>query len=697
MRDTAARSGESIKRCVRSVAFVSLYTTSIFAAEIRIAASAVAAPGPVNLRAQRVDGRGDIREGVIEAPGAGALSLGDGLWEVRVASHLYWAAPIFLRDSDSGSLEILPASEIHGTATGVSLLRASFSSGKAGGLKGDAECDVEGANFRCLIPHGTYDIRFSSPAKAPEFRFGVPVPRNEPMQLKFVAGASLSGHVATSGRLQAPLDGVEVLLVDDAKHRFSGAANEKGFFQFKGLPPGTYTVRARKQGLAAESRSVKILAGSAAELNKPLLLDRPHGLTVMILPALDPSSMPWRVELSQTDALARRSEVVSGSLASTSGEWRQGGLIAGEYEVRVRRGNGEQWYSTKVTIEDNDVALPVAVAGEHLRGTIKLGDRSLVASLSFGGEGGAVLHSDEFGAFDGQIPPGDSDRLLLIESDVPTIRRTIRVKLERSESGEQHLNIRLPATTLLGRVIDEQRNPVPHAIVNVSSDQPSVHEQTFTEADGAFQIAGFETGTYQVTAEAFDLESEQASLSLESDKPTEVELVLQKDVHVAGRMVMGNMPVINARIVALPRDAWAPTLPSRTTDELGRFRLTLPPRTHAFDCLAVHPAFDVVMGRGTVEDNKILHIVTRQIGGTLRIESGLAIDAIVRHAGAEIMGSFIAREAGGTVEKNLVVIPRVEPGEYSVCSGHPAECSSGFVPPYGTLTLTLGNHSGSSH
>jgi hypothetical protein len=689
-----------MKRCVGIVAFVSLCTGNIFAAQVRISVSGAIAPGAVNLRAQRVDGRGEPRDAVIDAAGAGSISLGEGLWEIRLDSHRFWAAPIFLRDGDSGSLELFPASEIRGTVNDVRSLRARFSSVKEAGLKGEVQCDVEGGDFRCLIPDGTYDIRFSAPAKAPEFRFALQVPRNAPMQLKFVAGASLSGRLETARHVRAPLEGIEVLLVDDAKHRFSSVANARGFFQFKGLPPGTYALRARKQGLAAESRSVKILAGIAAELNKPLLLDRPHRLTVIVSPPLDPSSVPWRIELSQTDFRPRRTEIVSDSAASANGEWRQDSLIAGEYEVRVRRREGEQWYSGNVTLEDDDVTLPIAVVGTRLRGTISLGEKPIAASLSFGGEGGAVLHADEFGAFDGQIPPGDSERLLLVECDLPRIRRTLRVKPERGESGEDHLDIRLPSTTLLGRVVDEDRKPMPHAIVNVSRDHPVVFEQTFTEADGAFQIAGFEPGTYSVTADDFEMGSKRTPVTLEADKPTEVEIVLQKEVHVPGRMMIESAPVINAEIVAVPRDTWAPTLHSPMTDEQGRFRLALPPGTHVFDCLAVHPAFDVVMGRGTVEAKKLLHIATRQIGGTLRIESASSTDSarpMVRHAGAEFAASHIAGKAGGSVDKNLIVIPRLEPGEYSVCAGEPVECSSGYVPPYGTLTLTLGRQSSSSH
>src|ERR1051326_6065885 len=226
--------------------------------------------------------------------GRGRVCPPRGLWEIRLDSRRFWAAPIFLRDGDSGSLELFPASEIRGTVNDVRSLRARFSSVKEAGLKGEVQCDVEGGDFRCLIPDGTYDIRFSAPAKAPEFRFALQVPRNAPMQLKFVAGASLSGRLETARHVRAPLEGIEVLLVDDAKHRFSSVANARGFFQFKGLPPGTYALARGKQGFAGESGAVKIPGGIAPELKKPLLLDRPHRSPVIVSPPLGPSSVPWR-------------------------------------------------------------------------------------------------------------------------------------------------------------------------------------------------------------------------------------------------------------------------------------------------------------------------------------------------------------------------------------------------------------------
>src|SRR5205085_2105184 len=97
--------------------------------------------------------------------------------------------------------------------------------------------------------------------------------------------------------------------------------NARGFFQFKGLAAGSYSIRGAKGGSITETEPVKIREGVAAELTSPLLLDRPKRLTVTVAPRTDPAGIPWTIRLSSNEQPPRRGEVISTSRLSAAGEW----------------------------------------------------------------------------------------------------------------------------------------------------------------------------------------------------------------------------------------------------------------------------------------------------------------------------------------------------------------------------------------
>jgi hypothetical protein len=159
---------------------------------------------------------------------------------------------------------------------------------------------------------------------------------------------------------------------------------------------------------------------------------------------------------------------------------------------------------------------------------------------------------------------------------------------------------------------------------------------------------------------------------------------------ITGRTTAGEAPAVGTDVHALPRDAWGPTIPRVITDGNGRFQLHPPPGTIMFDFLAVHPAFDVLFGRATVVREKQLNIRMTQFGGTLILESEEKPEnVIVIRNGAEMMATWLATEAGGSVAPGRSTIPRLVPSTYYVCTRDRKRCASGYLPPHGTLTLSL--------
>jgi len=652
----------------------------IAAAEITTSIDGVPSePRVVPLVARRIDGPAAPVEIKVTVPGTSDVALSEGLWEIRVNDETLWAAPVYVRNVDPAIVRLWPADPLTGSSNGITKLRAQFASLEPDGASGEADCAVAQNAWTCNIPRGRYDLRFSAPGTAPEFRSNVTVkPGASELALRFVAGASLSGRVDADDQ---PVEGAEVTLRASGPQQVA-RADRKGFFQFKGLAAGEYSISAKKQLLIAQTRSVKVLAGVAAEVREPLLLDTPKQLTLIVIPPLDPEGEAWRLHFTPTE-----SNVTIEDRASAIGSWTRTGLVAGSYDLTILDGRGGRWKSESLTIGSDDVTLPVAASGVKVRGRVLLGGRPLRAKLSFGGEWGRALESDDDGRFAGEIPVDENDeRLIFVEADTPNVVLTVRAKIERNESGESHLLLELPATTLMGRVLTDDGSSAPHALITVSGGADAF-EQAFAGSDGTFQIAGLAPGTYKVVADSHERKSKPLSVDLKANEPAEVELVLEREELLRGKMTMGETPVIAATIFVLPRDAWGPIVPQTKTNERGNFQLRLPPGTTIFDGIAVHPAFDTVIARGTVRPDRVAWVPTNQIGGTLIVESREPDNLLLLHKGAEVLARTVANLGGGTVAPDRVTLARLEPGEYAVCSRDKKVCASGYLPPHGMLTL----------
>lgn len=677
------------------VAFLAALLVSFPAAATDIVttvASNAQTRSPATLRARRIDGKAEPIERSIAVPGTASLELPGGVWEIGVDGEGLWGPRVYARAADSVVLPLWPAGVLRGTVkSAVPSFALQFAAVDGVGPSGQADCAMDGQTWACTLPLGRHDLRFSAAGFAPEYRFGVAVPGAQQMPIQFTAGASLSGRVEAVRGVEVPLEDLQIRLTPmggKAEQQYTTTANAKGFFQLKGLAPGEYTITALRSGLVAQRRGVAIKSGLAAQLQAPLLLDRPKRLSVTILPILDPEMRPWIVALHAYGPEHRQSDLLTQSAATGGGEWTAPALLAGDYAVEIRRANGQSWKWQDVAIGDADVELPLAVLGERVTGTITLGERPLAAKLSFGDEHGSSLLSDDGGRFEGEIPPDEGDeRLVFIESKSAQIVRTVRVKLERTESGPRRAIIRLAATTLFGRVTREDGSPASDAIVTV--DARGNLQQVMAQADGAFQLQGLEPGESRVLAETASARSERMPVRLVEEEPTELNLVVRDQLAVRGRVLMSGAPVIGASVHAMPDVPWAPFMPHATTADGGEFDLQLPPRTTAYDLVMVHPAFDTVLTRVPAQPNVSRQIVATQIGGTLTVDAPAPGHLLVRHAGGQCWLAWLANlpGSGGSVGSSRIVVPRLEPGEYTVCSSATQRCAAGQLPPYGTLRL----------
>lgn len=646
-----------------------------------------------SLQLTRVDSTAAPVTVPVRAPGIATIAPAEGVWQGKITCAECWAAPFFIREGTAPDVVVWPAARLHGSTNAQRVLRARFAPSSGEGPTGEVECEVSGGAYDCVLPREKLDIRFSSPGFAPDVRFGFEMPKKGlETRIDLVEGSSLSGLIEAARHVRASIEGTVVTLStpDGTRQVYRTTANGKGFFQFKGLLPGEYSISIDKKGFTSPRTSVRIIENLAAELSAPLVVDTPKRLSVYLAPAADEQQHPWQVRLLSLNHRARSASVVSESRVSPIGEWVQQNLASGDYAIQVRRSNGALWMQQELAIDGEDVTRSLTVAGMHISGDLRLGEQPLAARVIFDGEAGAVLKADSDGTFSGDIPPGPMDRVVRIESDAPPVRRTVNAKIRQSESGDLRLSLLLPRTELSGRVVDERQEAQPGAIVMAAHDATNEVQQVFASRDGTFDLAGLEPGQYRVTADAFQHSSKPVLVTIEQNNVADVTIVLEKQARVVGIMTSGTLPVIQARIDAVPRDVTVPaTLPEFVTNEQGKFLLDLPPGTQSFDLLAVHPAFDVVLTRAHVDNQKVLHLLTNQTGGTLTVETRDAQQWLLRHAGAEFPLAYVASQAGGAIDAARVTISRLPWGPYSLCSIRSGKCVDTYLPPLGTATVSM--------
>lgn len=687
------------------------------ALSIDVVSNVKPAPPAVTVTMRRVDGDAPVR--VLDVPVGKTTVLDDlaeGTWEIRTTSDLYWSAPAYTTAAGAVTLQLWSlgsvSGKLSGRAPGSGILLLHFApptSAREGGPTGVIECPFSGADWTCPVPFGEFDLRFDLAGFATAFRWGVKVDGAVKLaELALTPGSSVSGRVVilrSKSENEIGLHDVVVAAVAEnvdptrgPVRNYAASPDARGFFQIRGLPPGRYRLHARSKNHISDARSVEIIQLTNATLNAPLLLAKPTAVAVKITPPLDlREHKRWQVELVKIGDRSDRAEIIDQSLASTSGAWSIK-LSPGSYALTIEEQDGSHWKEETFVIEAGDAQLPidVLVTGERVSGTVTLGDKPIAATIRLQDEHGPALVADEQGRFEGVFPLLHTDDVhLFVTSTTPDVKRDLMIKGKRSPDDGLYFDITIPATVMSGRTINEDGSPEPSAIVTLQSkdnDDPLAFEQMFSGSDGTFQFEGFAPGIYALKADGFLKSSEVVDFDATTDASSApVDLVLRAEETVAGVVTMNGMAVAGAKVYAFPRDSQVPLLHPVTTDSAGRFLVTLPHGTKLYDAIVFPRGFYIAMGRITRDPKqKGLTVDVGQDGGALMIEGPDDRELmLLAHAGSQYPAPWVATEGDGTITSadgvRRIVIPNLEPGEYSVCRR--GACKSVYVPRFSAASI----------
>lgn len=619
-------------------------------------------------------------------------------WRLTASASGCWAAPLELPAGDWRALAeivLLPAATIRGQLPGPD--RPQSIEGHVSVpphiVNASTSCRVDAARWSCTIPSASADVRLTADGFAPQYYWGLSVPAGETRDLgeaRFARGGSIAGWVAAGARGATPEGAVVELYPETAlgtvitdQHlgvrTASTHSNRRGFFQFRGVAPGSYAIVARKEGLSVvRVGGIPVSEPCEYLLKSSIVLPPLAALDVSIDPPLDGEGKPWRVRLTRPQPLSNFVETIAQESATPAGTWRRGGLDEGKYFLSVMDGRGSLQERRAIEVGSASGPVQIQLAQVPIRGRLTAGDRPLAATLWFQHPDGSRrvrLAADSEGRFEGVLPEEGKWR---VQVQAPSGRATIRrrsVEVHRPPgAAAAEVNVTLPGGRLAGRVVDDSGRPLV-ADVAVSRDGALVGDGSTAE-DGTFEIIGLEPGDVSVEAEADDAASGAVPARIGEEGDAQLQLVARRRLHVKGWIVTpAGQPVAGAMMRYFAAGSLARG--EAVSGPSGEFVLDLPAAAPFADVIVLAPGLPIVMRSIAVNPEAArtpMEIMIDERGSRLTINmAGAPPWPYIRSQGSLVsLLSLLLPSDGNGPPRGLArggFSAEFAPGQYTVCPG----------------------------
>jgi len=587
-----------------------------------------------------------------------------------------------------------------------------------------ASCTVDEGRFACALPAGTFDLCVETPGFHRSCFWNVEIGAHGEADLgtvQLARGARLHGWIEAEYR-GVDLEGTPVELTpaseaspDDPSDRRRRKlvvreveSDAEGRFELTGLEPGSYQLRAVREGYFSEPQRVRVEpAAEEVALDRPLLLVPPAELEVFVEPPVDPWSGAWKLRLLRPGDAPERWVEVSKGVAGDSGNWSAAELEPGEYSLEIADSRGASWFEEDLKLTPGESSRFVEIEVVPVEGRLTLGGEGLAAEIVFGTTQGMVqipMTSDEEGRFEGSLPnEGLWPLELRFDGEQRGSQAIEPVEVRRAPGRRAaRLDVELPDTVLRGKVVRGGEGA--RAFVYGRGEdraEPGLPPQrraimVQTEEDGSFELLGLAPGTLELYAYDRSSASEWREVRLDEgiDGP-EIVLELRQRRTVAGRLVGPGGPVAGARLLAKPNAGPGRAVASGVdgtfelmldADDVFVDFIVLPPSSgFAFQRVGVAPptpdgeAAPMVLEASAGVGDLVLPGLDR--AGTLRY-GGVAVP-FQRVLKALLEAGRVAGHPGGGL-----VLKDAAPGVWSFCSAGPGnECATHTLAPGGEAHL----------
>ena len=566
---------------------------------VRVVIAAESAPGSlfeIILRAEPIEPPDDLDAKALElnlrAPWRCTLSLDRTLaWRLSLKAEGFWAPETTVRPTDesvvltlfSTGLLIgrltLPVGEPMPAETEVQLSSTPGSQSQTRIAPTTFRCPVAKGRWSCEVPSGRLDLRLSAAGFIPHYFWDAAVkPRhsNNLGTLQLTRGASLAGWVTLAERdpdqtpvqivLERQVSGWQGNPLERQRLEaltLRGQANERGFFQLRGIPAAGYRLRVTKPGFAPQQISqLTVEELQESFLDDPIVLYPPATLEVVLEPPLDPAGRSWLVTLGQLEpgsaVLTDRAETTP----AVEGALQIAGLESGSFLLMVDDASGSTWVSRWVEVEPGMGPIFVDVPVVPVEGSVTSGGDPVRATVAFGSTQGAVqihMETDEDGRFEGFLPREGKWPIDLVFTDQTLLHQAVDAVEVRKRLGQRaaSVEIALADTLLTGQVLAEaEAEPVPSANLAVLRQGENRRREAILKADGKgeFELRGLAPGDLLIKAYKGTLSSSWQHVELLEGRDPKLRLVLRRKVDLSGLVLSPVGEVPGAEVAGVPRD-----------------------------------------------------------------------------------------------------------------------------------------------
>jgi hypothetical protein len=550
------------------------------------------------------------------------------------------------------------------------------------------------ASFRCEVPPGVFDVRIAAPGFLPVYRWGIDVKSLDLGTIPMQRSSSVAGWIVDARHRRAVAGATVALLLPGEKTSAQIAkSNERGFFQFAGVDPGSYAIRATSKGASPAYAHGVIVRELEETLVKDIAIAPLSRLTINITPPVRAPGQEWKIELRRQVPTTPYSRTVARTFGGPVGQAELDGLENGLYFVSIFDSTGTVFAQETLQIDGDPPPLNIHLSLVPIRGSVKAGTAGLKARVEFRSPKGSAVHlqSDEKGDFEGLLPEeGQWNAAVILPTKQEINLKRIDVKRRDTEEFAR-VDLELPAGRLEGRVVDEHGDGVSTGVRLTRAQTPE--SAMLSDADGHFLFVGLPKIDAVVDAGNGELTSGPVPVSISEDGAP-VTITVRKSRKLQGWITTpAGFPVIGTAIQYWPEaDLWG----ARTTSNpSGLFDLTVPPTARYVDFFVAGAGAPVMLKRLPVPAaNERFHLVTAPAPGRLLIRlprhvppyPWLSRDGVKASVDGILWPGHIAGlPPQGLTSEGLLF--DVDPGQYTVCLKN--DCKTVDVTPSSQMKVEL--------
>jgi len=621
-------------------------------------------------------------------------------WRVSLHNSRCWAAPVMIdlaKGIPNGGLVVRawPKRQLRGTwrfpagaeepkSLLVTLQSPPNPAGPSSLVEKAVEhCATDGAQWRCDVPATELDLRLEAEGFAPVYVWNRDLREKDADlgAIKLDLGASLAGWVVRPGgdtvSADVELRPAAVAETGAVTERLNAQAskvktNARGFFQFRAVPAGVYTMTTKAEGMAvARVEDIRVAEAREYALEE-IRLQSLGRVEAALTPALTPRNGLWEVRLRPlgnkiTDLPA---EVLAKHVVNADGHWSRGGLEPGLYVLAVYDEAGSRVAERELDIRGQTERVAISIGEIPVSGRVRMGTKSMRGKLRFESDGARVeMETDASGEFTGTLPKEGEWRVQVSFFDVLQRLRVQRVSVKRDE-GESvaRVDIDLPGGMIEGQVVDDKGNGIVEAEVRVLRGA-AAETNGATDESGHFTLVGVSYGAVQIHALKNGLESDEVEYNV-SDRSTPVTLQLRDKVTIRGRVTT---PTGSPVTGALIRYFYGRTQESAISGPSGSFVFKVPRGQMSVVVVVLATGLPIKVDEvGIPSDASGVEIRMAGIGGTLVVRTGDApqLPILYREAAAiSLHALFAPQDLGPPKEMQDDGFHfDLESGPYAVCT-----------------------------